>query len=87
MKKAKDSSEAWYIQDFKAGEPHGWIQWKGTDVCMDIRCKCGSRTHIDAEFAYRVKCPYCGTVYFCSGHIELIELEIEPDSCVIVAEH
>lgn len=26
-----------YAQDFPVDDrPHGWIQWKGTDVCMDL---------------------------------------------------
>jgi len=43
-------------------------------------------SHIDADFAYHVKCPKCGTVYMCNGHIELIELEQEPENCVISPE-
>lgn len=86
MKKAKNINEAWDAQDQKSGEPHGWIQWKGSRVCMDLHCKCGRHSHIDAEFAYHVKCPECGTVYFCNGHIELIELEEEPKNCVVVGE-
>ena len=86
MKKAKTTEDAWNLQDKKENEPHGWVQWKGTEVCMDIHCKCGELTHIDAEFASHVKCGKCGTVYFCNGHIELIELEDEPDNCVEVSE-
>lgn len=82
MKVAKNREAAWDIQERHAGEPHGWIQWKGTDVCMDIYCECGHHSHIDAEFAYSVKCPKCGAVYMCNGHIELIKLEEEPDTCV-----
>jgi len=85
-KSAKNREEAWYIQDQKENEPHGWIQWKGTDVCMDVYCKCGCHSHIDASFAYNVKCPKCGTVYFCNGHIEFIEIEEEPDTCVVTGE-
>lgn len=85
-KKAINSDEAWKIQEQYEGKPHGWVQWKGTDVCMDIHCKCGHHSHIDAYFAYHVKCPKCGTVYMCNGHIELIELEQEPENCVIVPE-
>lgn len=84
---AKNKSEAWDIQDIKSNEPHGWIQWKGTDVCMDMYCKCGCHSHIDADFSYHVKCPECGTVYFCNGHIEFIELKEEPDSCVITGNN
>jgi hypothetical protein len=81
-KKAKNREAAWELQEMYEGKPHGGVQWKGTDVCMDIHCKCGCHSHIDASFAYNVKCPNCGTVYACNGHIELIELEEEPDSCV-----
>ncbi len=83
-KKALDKNAAWDMQEMYKGKPHGWIQWKGTDVCMDIHCKCGCHSHIDADFAYHVKCPSCKTVYACNGHIELIELEVEPDSCVVM---
>ena len=89
MKKAKNSDEAWNIQETYIGLPHGWIQWKGTDVCMDVYCKCGCHSHIDADFVYfvyNVKCPECGTVYMCNGHIELIELNEEPENCVVVGK-
>jgi hypothetical protein len=51
--------------------PHGWIQWKGTEVCMDIQCKCGASGHIDADFAYFVRCVKCGAVYKVDGHVRL----------------
>ena len=60
---------------FTPDDPHGWIQWKGTDVCMDVYCKCGYHSHVDGEFGYFVKCPKCGQVYECNGHIELIPIE------------
>ena len=85
-KKAKNQKEAWYIQDMQTDKPHGWVQWKGTNVCMDIHCKCGFLSHIDDEFAYNVKCPKCGTVYMCNGHIEFIELEEEPENCVVTPD-
>ena len=81
----KNKDEAWEKQTIPEG-PHAWIQWKGTDVCMDIRCKCGELGHVDAMFAYHVRCPKCNRVYFCNGHIELIELEETPDNCVVDME-
>ena len=30
-KKAKNSNEAWELQETYEGKPHCWIQWKGTD--------------------------------------------------------
>jgi phage FluMu protein Com len=86
MKKAKDHQEALNIQEHKNDIPIGWIQWKGTTVCMDIHCKCGYLSHIDSGFAYHVKCPRCNTIYFCNGHIELIELEEDPENCVVVGK-
>ncbi len=83
MKTAKTTEEAFEIQDRQEGKPHGWIQWKGTDVCMDIHCECGCHSHIDVDFAYHVKCPECGAVYMCNGHIEFIKLDEEPSNCVV----
>lgn len=40
--------------------PHAFIQWKGTDVCMDFYCECGEENHFDGYFAYVVKCAGCG---------------------------
>ncbi len=34
---------------------HGFIQWKGTDICMDVYCKCGNQSHIDGYCAYYIK--------------------------------
>ncbi len=73
---ARNSKEAWKIQTIY-DKPHGWLQWKGTGACMDIHCKCGTQSHVDAEFLYYVACPNCNTVYFCNGHIELIEITEE----------
>ena len=85
MKKAKNTEEAWDISEKYDKEPHGWIQWKNTNVCMDVHCKCGAHCHIDADFAHHVKCMECGTVYMCNGHIEFIELEEEPQHSVVDA--
>lgn len=86
MKFAQNEDDAWDISDKKTDQPHGWIQWKGTDVCMDIHCECGELSHIDASFTYNIKCPYCGRIYFCNGHIELIELKEEPHGGVIICD-
>jgi hypothetical protein len=40
-----------------------FIQWKGTNVCLDFYCPCGAHGHLDGDFAYHVKCPACGQVY------------------------
>ena len=70
------------IEKIKTLPAHGWIQYKGTSLCMDVHCKCGSLTHVDGDFVYFVKCGDCGTVYEVSGFVELTEVkelgEFEP---------
>lgn len=48
--------------DLNAEPPalYAFIQWKGTDVCMDFHCECGAYQHIDGMFVYSVKCDDCG---------------------------
>lgn len=46
--------------DFSTMEgPHVFVQWKGTNVCMDFYCECGKQSHFDVDFAYAIRCPYC----------------------------
>lgn len=70
-----DHFQQTYSQDNPETEAYGWIQWKGTDVCMDIHCICGAHGHIDADFAYYIECPHCGRVYATGQNIKLIELD------------
>jgi hypothetical protein len=44
-------------------EPSVFIQWKGTDVCMDFYCDCGAQGHFDGDFAYAVKCQHCNQIW------------------------
>lgn len=57
--------------------PHGWIQWKGTDVCMDFRCSCGVSTHLDADFAYAIECDACGATYEMNPHVLAHPINVE----------
>lgn len=69
--------------------PHGWIQWKNTEVSMDFHCKCGAHLGVEGDFAYYVCCSTCKTVYSCNGHIELIEIldtSSIDDSSILYAE-
>lgn len=56
--------------------PCGWIQWKGTNVCMDVRCDCrpDALMHLDAEFTYFLRCPYCRRTFYVDGHVRLVPL-------------
>lgn len=40
-----------------------YIQYKGTDLCADFYCECGTHLHYDGYFAYAVKCAVCGVMY------------------------
>lgn len=84
-KTAKTTDEAWSIQETYEGKAHGWIQWKGTNVCMDFYCACGAHLHIDDEFCYHVKCMHCGSVYMMNGHVEAIKVEVPSGGAIIEA--
>lgn len=48
------------------GEPAAttvFVQWKGTDVCLDFTCTCGFDGHFDGDFAYHLRCPQCEQVW------------------------
>ena len=40
-----------------------FIQWKGTDLCMDFHCECGYHNHYDGYFAYFIECKQCKQNY------------------------
>lgn len=63
-----------FARDNPPGEAHGWIQWKGTDVCMDLHCKCGAHMHFDGDFFYNFQCPHCNRKYAVGQTVALIEL-------------
>lgn len=65
--------------------PHVFIQWKGTDACLDIRCPCGAASHYDGDFAYAVRCPQCKQVWILGCYVQLYPLpqgELEENHCV-----
>lgn len=62
---------------YKPDTPNGWIQWKGTDVCIDLHCTCGYDGHVDSEFFYYYECPDCKGKYALSPNIALIPLTDE----------
>lgn len=64
-------------KDTSTGGPHGWIQWKGTNVCMDVWCECGQLTHVDADFCYFIECGHCGRKWSVGAHVPLHPLTEE----------
>lgn len=63
-------------------EAHGWIQWKGTDVCIDLHCKCGFLGHFDGDFLYFYECPQCHAKYAVGQIVKLIPLTDEQEKHV-----
>lgn len=52
-----------------------FIQWKGTNVCLDFHCSCTSDdfAHFDGWFAYLLKCNSCGKVWKLPQILQLTE--------------
>lgn len=72
-------------EDFQ--RPNGGIQWKGTDVCIDLLCVCGANDHFDGEFFYFFKCRKCGRKYSVGARIVLKELTTEQAEYVETESH
>ena len=62
------------LNQSKIGSPCGFIQWKGTDVCVDLYCVCGHHGHVDTDFFYNYKCVKCGQRYAVGAYIKLVPL-------------
>jgi hypothetical protein len=62
------AARRWQIVRTAGSDATMFIQWKGTDVCLDFHCPCQPEdtaysSHLDGFFAYFVRCPRCGAVY------------------------
>lgn len=44
------------------GKANVFVQWKGTEACLDFVCECGRQGHFDGFFAYTLRCE-CGAVW------------------------
>ena len=65
------------IHEDRIRGPHASIQWKGTDVCMDVYCECGAHGHVDADFAYHYHCHACGQLWSVGANVRLHRLTRE----------
>lgn len=60
-----------------------FIQWKGTNVCLDFHCyKCDTFSHFDGDFAYYLRCPTCGQHYGMPSVVSLIAVDKPETSCI-----
>lgn len=61
--------------------PSVFIQYKGTDICIDFHCLCDREDegagvgHFDGYFAYALKCARCGRVYEMPSELPLTLVE------------
>lgn len=68
----------------EGSEARMFIQWKGTDVCLDFYCPCGTHGHFDGYFAYAVRCPECGAVFEMGTQVIVKRRDDWPDKDAIV---
>ena len=62
---------------------HTFIQWKGTNVCMDIwGPECKERMHADTDFFYAFICPSCGATYRVGTEVALLKVTGEEEKDV-----
>ncbi len=49
------------LDDGTPPAPVAYIQWKGTEACLDVYCTCGGQFHLDTEMptATALRCGGC----------------------------
>jgi len=73
---------------FPGTDAETFIQWKGTQVCLDLYCSCSPREprHFDADFAYYLRCPACGAVYETGTQLKMRRLAADEQPAMEPAE-
>jgi hypothetical protein len=56
-------------------KPNVFIQYKGTDLCADIWCECGTHLHVDTYFAYAVRCWKCQAIWELPQMVTAVKVE------------
>lgn len=56
-------------------DARNFIQWKGTELCMDFYCPCGHHSHFDGLFAHFIKCGGCAQVYQLGTQVRAFKVE------------
>jgi hypothetical protein len=69
---------------FPGTDAQCFIQWKGTEVCMDFYCACGYHGHVDEGFAYYVQCYSCGALYETGTQVKFVRVEDTGGSTAVV---
>ena len=60
--------------------PNIFLQWKGTDACLDFYCTCGAQGHFDGYFCHRIRCGKCGKVWTLPDLLPLREATVEEEN-------
>lgn len=64
-----------------------FIQWKGTDLCMDFYCpECDEHSHFDGFFAYAIQCPSCMTFFEMPTDVPVKKLNARPDMFLVAED-
>lgn len=51
---------------------------------MDFYCDCGKQVHIDADFTYNIRCPFCKQIYQVGTQVQFIKITEEKLSSAAV---
>ena len=65
-----------------------FIQWKGTDLCMDFRCpECGEHSHYDGMYAYHIRCGNCRVFFRMPTDVAVVKVTEQEarDGCYLDA--
>lgn len=68
-----------------------FIQWKGTDLCIDFHCPCQPdeikfSAHFDGYFAHALRCPACGSVYELGTQVRARLIDFDPEGRINVED-
>lgn len=74
------SDDTWDLGRISDGSfPKSFIQWKGTNVCIDLYCTCGKHSHYDGDFLYRWQCPACKKCWEMGTAVRMRPCEADDD--------
>ena len=74
-------SEQETFEPFPGTDAEMFIQWKGTNVCLDFDCPCGTSSHFDGWFAYALRCAACGSIF--EMGTQVLARRVETHDCVV----
>ena len=59
-------------EKFPNSDGRMFLQWKGSEVCIDFQCKCGGHWHFDGWFASPATCPLCYRKYDLGTQVKMV---------------